>query len=456
MDYKSKYLKYKTKYLVLKNMKGGFDDTLLNLENKGIKTETGDGDIMCPANYPYLCTKNSNSIGLCKKSVEDCDKIDSESLRPLIKGDMSEDGKKFGYIDENLHVRCDVLEKVYEYTNDKFVKLDIKDISICTFNIMGIYRPGNDKDKKIFLDESFKIRADIIRDEILENQPTIICLQELSTNMYNNLYNDRMKEIYPYSYEQNFDSGKYKERDKEKFGKEKDIEVHIFSQIPAKSIELYKVKGNLNYTNSLIIADFENFTVFNCYLQAGSKKSAGQEKVWYHYSRCRQDELMEIVNLSNKYKNPIIVGDFNCDLNGPIDEWNELKPLKLKTFNEKDNNFIDSWFEKNSPDQGYTENTDTNHMRWNAKFIEKKLRYDAVLYGSKSALYPTKSKLIFNKGRELDNKRKLDDKTINELFRKFMVSNSNESNIKYFNNDKKTFEIFPSDHFGVMTTFQLN
>lgn len=447
MDYKSKYLKYKTKYLDLKNMKGGFNDTLLNSEAKGIITS----DIDCPPSHPVLCTKNSNSIGLCKKTADDCDNIHSVSERPLIKGEMCEDGKKFGYIDENLHERCNVLEEAYNYTNDNFVKSDIKDISICTFNIMGIYRPGDNEEKKKFLDESFKIRADIIREEILEKKPTVLCLQELSSKMYNNLYDDEMKKLYPYSYEQNFEKGEYKKRDVKNFGKEKDIEVHIFSKIPAKSIELYKVKGNLNYTNSLIIADFENFTVFNCYLQAGSKKSAGQEKVWYHYSRCRQDELTEIVKLSKlseKYKNPIIVGDFNCDLNGPIDEWNELKALKLKTFNKENYEFIDSWVETNPKDKGFTENTGTNDMRWNSKFIEKKLRYDAVLYGSNSTLSPIESKLIFNKGKELNGE-------INELFKKFMVSDKNPDLIRYVK-DKRTFNIFPSDHFGVMTTFRLN
>lgn len=238
---------------------------------------------------------------------------------------------------------------------------------------MGIYRTNGDSEKKKFLDETFKLRAMKIKKNLLKHKPTIVCLQEVSKQLFDLIYDEEFKRVYPYSYEEkfsdNFDSI-IKKRDS---NRDKVIEVHIFSQIPANEVKLYKVKGNLDYSNSLIMADFGKFIVLNSYLQAGSKKSPGQQKVWYHYSRCRQDEFIKIMEIIEKYHKPaILVGDFNCHLDGPLKEWNELKALKLKTFNPKDFIFIDSWRELESdPLKGFTEDTNINNMRWNSKSIEK-------------------------------------------------------------------------------------
>ena len=70
-------------------------------------------------------------------------------------------------------------------------------------------------------------------------------------------------------------------------------------------------------------ADFENFTVFNLYTQAGSKFSPGQENNWIHYARCRREyfQMLRILIDNTDNKNIITVGDFNCNLDGSIEDW---------------------------------------------------------------------------------------------------------------------------------------
>lgn len=445
-NYEYKYRKYKLKYKKLKysfTHGGVFNDTLLDSVEPGIIANTGD--IICPIEFPYLCTKNSKSIGLCKEKPEDCNDISIYGTKPNI--EQTELGKQYGYSCDHHQERCIGLKKVClnEY-KDVEINTSLTNISICTYNVMGMYRPCGNEEKKRFLDETFQLRAIEIKRIILKHKPTIVCLQEVSKELYDFINDAEFRKTYTYSYEENF-CDKFVE---EIIGKrKKDIEVHIFSQIPATKIEVYEVPGMFDYTNSLIVADFGIFTIFNCYMQAGSKKSPGQETVWYHYSRCRQDEFNDIIKLTKQYTNPIIVGDFNCHLDGPISEWNELKELKLKTFNknEKEYEFIDCWKELNKSERGFTENTDINTMRWNYKFIEKQLRYDGVLYKNTSILQPIQSNLIGTTGIELEGE-------LNELFRKFMVRND-ETLIKYKDTEKKTFELFPSDHFGVIIEFKI-
>jgi hypothetical protein len=93
---------------------------------------------------------------------------------------------------------------------------------------------------------------------------------------------------------------------------------------------------------------------------------------------------------------------------------------------------------------GFTEDTDLNVMRWNQKMIDKKYRFDAVLY--KGHLAPKKSEMI---GLEYECLQPADSK--------WFIENISEA--KEDQRDMlarcpgKKIPINASDHFGVMTWF---
>ena len=446
MNFKDKYLKYKNKYLSLKSQTGG--NPILN-EQKGYlytkdvweKKEESykkDYDYYCPDSHQNLCTDKSNSIGLCKKNISDCDNEDIDGVIPEIAGEKSSDGEKFGYSAETLHKRCNKLYKNYEYSEKQKIK-KLNKISICTYNIWGLYRPKKDLDEDEFYRRTIDIRINAVADELVKNKPDIVCFQEMSNIPYK-ILSERLKDIYPYHYEKEFDSEKTKDE------RNHDVEVHIFSKYPAKHIEIYSVEGNLFYRDSLMVADFGKFVVFNCYLQAGSKKSPGQEKLWYHYSRCRQDQMKLIKKLINNFNDKIIfvAGDFNMHLDGPEDEWFELKEIRRIGLS-------DSWRDLYTDKPGYTENTSINRMRWNLKFQEKKLRYDGILYKNAK---PVKSKIIGKNPILLD---KEDTNKMLKYWYKKTESGEPDKRIKFSPNKikKELLELFPSDHFGLISKFKL-
>ena len=447
MNYQQKYLKYKNKYINLKKQTGGFNPLfntnsglLLNKQeyDKLNDTDKKQYDFYCPDNKPYLCTINSKSLGLCKKDQKDCNNIDEEGVQPIIVGQQSKAGEKHGYMTDYLHNRCFELYQDYIYENDEKTFLP-DNFKIVTYNIWGIYRKKKPSESEhfnkydelnSFTEETIRMRMDKIAEEILISDPDVVCFQEMS-NITHALLSNKLDHIYKYKYEINFEK------------RQKIIEVHIFSKYPAKKAIIYGIKGNLNYRDSLMILEFNNVIIFNCYLQAGSKNSPGQEKYWYHYSRCREDQLNQIKKLIEEYLKidcniPIILlGDFNLHLDGPIEEWNELKVIK--------DYLQDSWKVVNKDDNGFTENTDINTMRWNLKFQEKKLRYDGILYKN---LIPISSKIIGNMPIKLNER-------LTNLFKKYWIAPNSEDKIKY-SSDGKTLELFPSDHFGVITNFSLN
>jgi hypothetical protein len=98
-----------------------------------------------------------------------------------------------------------------------------------------------------------------------------------------------------------------------------DIEcsVAIKKSLKPKRIIIDPLGGNLTYSNSLMIIEFDNLVIFNCYLQAGTKFSPGQDKLYLNYSRCREQLVEYVIEKVKAYNNiPIVIlGDFNIDLN---------------------------------------------------------------------------------------------------------------------------------------------
>lgn len=418
-----KYLKYKTKYL---KMHGGAIEYKCNSKDKS-----------------HLCTNDTINVGLCVSNSKACNKLDyniSNVELPTAKNitkeeseeleSLKEVGLKKGYVENNLSKSCYVQKnKPIKYKN-KF-EIPNNEFSIITLNIMGIYR---DKPDVLNL---MKKRIQMLQQEILDVKPDIMCFQEMSVTSFNLLYTKEISDIYKYYYEQNFENIMT--------DRGKDIEVFVISKYPIEQVTIYKLEGNLDYTNSLAVYEFGNLIVINLYLQAGSKKSPGQMYKANHYARCRIQELLFIDSLIKKIPNNkkipvVLLGDFNFDLNGSEEEWPEITHLRnLK--------FKDSWIESNpklDKKQGNTEETDINTMRWNNKLEEKHFRYDAILYKNLKSI---ESKIICNKPHLIE------DKLLEESYKNAIIPKDKIDHPDIIKKNGK-YELFISDHFGVLTKFR--
>lgn len=430
-----------------------------------IKTDSSEDTYYCPEKYPYLCTLLTDNFGLCKKTVEDCDSDLSESELLLLSDETSgkniEEGKKYGYTHSHLKDYCGniTLDLQQDYRQSKMFGVlpdilpldtinedpisEIKDeFSIMTYNIWGLIKYQDNPNYMKFLNETMKLRMKAIVDIVKKNNPDILCIQEMNNTVYR-LLKDELSKIYPYEFEPNFDKIDDKDRS---IKRNRNLEVFIFSKYKPIRMELYGISGNLGYNNSFIIIEFQNIIIINCYLQAGSKYSPGQEAVWFHYSRCRKQEIKKINTLVDKYvlngKACILTGDFNCNLNGNLKEWPELSEFS---------NLNDTWTKLNLDKEGLTEDTDINQMRWNNKFMEKKFRYDGIFYknpADNDILKPLTIKITGRKPIVLDKK-------MSEEFIKYFVPDKRESLLRYYDQTKGLLALWPSDHFAVYAIFQI-
>lgn len=429
MDYQKKYLKYKNKYFKIKQLGG----------NKLTKSEFNENehDGYCPDDKPYMCDMDTKAYGLCKSSPTKCDINDSDGVIPTIPDDTDE-GKRFGYKSDFLHLPCDTLEEFETKPIVNSTKQNVpNEFKIMTCNLWGILRKIDDTDKYNFLKFVMETRMIHIAKNIIDLEPDIVCFQEMSQTTYD-LLSKFLKKYYPYMYEidPNYDTLLTTRK--------RDIETCVFSKYQAKNYTNYNVGGNLGYTNSLLVVEYPNLSIYNCYLQAGSKVSVGQSKKWKHYSRCRRDQFMNIRRLIESDTRPVVVvGDFNCHLDGMNDGFPELKVW--------DNFLKDSYrathINKDEEDyDGLTENTDINHMRWNNKFAEKKLRYDGILY--RGEIQPIVSDVVCKQQIPLNEEQ-------SRLFEKYMVTDpeANKEKIRYYDDTKKLFALNMSDHFPVITKF---
>jgi endonuclease/exonuclease/phosphatase family metal-dependent hydrolase len=428
MDYKYKYLKYKTKYQ--------------NLKNNKKYTQEGGVHVQCPPNTK-ICQPPTYYMGVCIDNKEDCNKEYDEKkaiIPTLIWTDTTDDimqkekyelGLKKGYVEDFLNKDCGHSIKLAKYKNkDKNCSLP-SNFSILTLNIMGIIRNDENGDKLKLMKE----RVKIFIDEINTKNPDIMCFQEMSSEVLNELY-PKIQDKYPYCYEKNL-ADLVKER-------KKDIELCIISKYQPRKVTVMNLGGNLGYFNSLSKIKYDNVNIFNCYFQAGSKYSPGQQNKYIHYSRCRAQQFNHIKNFILKdEKTPVIVlGDFNCHLDGDESEWSELKYLK-------EMNLRDSWKELHPDKLGLTENTDLNHLRFNSKFEEKHYRYDAILFNK---LHPKTSVIVG------DIPKLIEDDEINRIYERIILPKNGLINpnlrIAKKENDKNYYDLFISDHFGLLSSFE--
>jgi exonuclease III len=392
-------------------------------------------DVSCNnPQYNYLCPIGTKNFGLCYPNLLDCNsKIQRKAeMQPqiIIHDDI---GKDFSYVPEHLHEYCGVIEpiSINEYPHDVNIP---KRLKICTWNIWGLL-----KYDEPFRTWSLEKRLNNIIDIILEENIDIVCCQEISTPVYNILHK-RLASIYNF-YEEVIDTEKTKSK------RNRGLELLFLSKFKAQKITTFLLGGNLGYSNNLSILEFPNLVIFGCYLQAGSKYSPGQEKKWFHYSRCRSEQLEAISDLIKTYPHhkKIILGDINFHLDGNITDWPEIETLhQLKA-----EGFIDSFrtlFSDINAFPGYTEDTHINFMRYNSKFMDKQFRYDGIM---SKGLKPVDCKILGI------NEIELTDEEIANMIEQFiLIKNIHKVRVsKNSDGSNRKLSLWPSDHFGIMCIF---
>jgi exonuclease III len=390
----------------------------------------------CPAPTSLLCGSRTLARGLCVAHEKDC-ALRTLEKRPILDQAVNEKGAAHfysGYTTENLGRGCyfkpDELRKDYD---EEYAEFDnIPNIfSLMTYNMWGLAK-NND------LKQLFQLRKDILLDTLISANSDCMCLQEMSKYAYGEL-KDYIA-LFPFASEIPYPKGGARDRN---------ADTYYISKYRPKRVIMYAVRGVLDYDNCFMVIEYPNLIIFNLYSQAGSVSSVGQEKVWIHYARCRYD-IMDIIHdmiqstPSYKHNNVVITGDFNFHLDGSERDWPES--AMLKKLNKI--GFIDTYRAKNDG-PGYTENTDENFMRWNHKLMEKKYRFDAILFRPTGNSWKVYSSKVF--GKKLKHLSHSDS----EWFVKTITSSKDWEKMRGVKDNSKgrRIAINASDHFGVRTVF---
>jgi exonuclease III len=393
---------------------------------------------LCAKKHPILCGRTSLARGLCVSQPVDCRKR-TRSLRSVPAPNIQNiRGAAFGYTENDLGSSCyfsgDTLKLDYhiEYDDGEPVP---DTFSCVTYNIWGLAM-------KPTLQTLFSKRHDILEKTIRDTNADIICLQEMSAFAYTKLKG--FIATFPFASEVPYTAGEAE--------RNRAVDVYLLSKYKPSAISIYGLKGVLEYENSLMVVEYPNLVIFNLYNQAGSRHSPGQEHKWIHYSRCRYDILNTIYDMfMTRYKNKacILCGDFNFDLNESVREWPEMDMINKF----KQSGFVDT-FRKVHPDAkkypGYTEDTRVNFMRYNQKLIEKRVRYDAILYKPASAHSFIKSSALI--GKESACLNVADSK----WFIDTIAGSKRPEDLRGCIGSPARMSIHPSDHFGVLTKFGVN
>ena len=390
---------------------------------------------MCAEEHPILCGRTSLARGLCVPRAADCRKR-TRSLRSFPKAAIrNERGAAFGYTEDDLGSSCYFTEDTLKM--NYYVQYDdgepVPDTFSClSYNIWGLAI-------KPTLQTLFSMRHSLLEKTIRDTRADIICLQEMSAFAYT-----KMKDFiasYPFASELPYTVTE-KERNRA-------VDVYLLSKYKPSAISIYGLKGVLDYENSMMVVEYPNLVIFNLYNQAGSKHSPGQEHKWIHYSRCRYDILNTIYDMYLKHyssKACILCGDFNFDLNESVRDWPEMDMIHKF----KKRGFIDT-FRNIYPDAtrhpGYTEDTRVNFMRYNQKLIEKRVRYDAILYRPVNTRNVIKSSALIGKEPACLNRAD------SQWFIDTIAGSKRPEDLRGCIGHPTRMSIHPSDHFGVLTKF---
>lgn len=356
---------------------------------------------------------------------------------------MSE--KKFGYTDRFLSTKGTKITLEGSLPPCKDVTSLPKTWKLMTWNVWAGVSSSLDKESLATVHALLRVRMHMIVQEILAHDPDIVLLQEMS-HPAKILFTQFSGELTEFSFAFHMESSIFalcsRRNIKAKYGREMDTVV--LSKHPARSVCKYGLSGNLGYTAPVDILDFGQTCIVGVHLQAGSAFSPGKAAEWLpHFQRCRQEQMETIAkHVKHAYpfaKQLVLCGDFNFDLDGKIQMTPERKALS-KHFGI----LRDAWDVCRKDDDsltlsdGWTEDTKTNVMRWNVKRVEKQVRCDGILVGG-SVDRITQCVLVGKTSRELP-------KDLAEHFLAHCCAGTVEG--------ARELLCFPSDHYGVMATFE--
>jgi len=482
--------KTKTKKIMAKiNQKGGYE-----IDGPGYKKTCSAPRIMCD--------KEQVNFALCVNREIDCENpnykfhynptekrierntstsdvarfevIPNSNLTEEEKNKINEDvlkqeelGRLKSYVPEFAPTSCFSQKKEPVSTEYRDPRVP-RSFRIVTQNALGLYfgNPESEinpdsvdpQDKKnLAVLHIMRLRTAYFRKFLIDNNyPDFLCFQEMTPEFFQFLYTESagtMSKMYPYFYPSEEDFKKLTLQGA-------NATVMLISKYPALKQTTYMLQGNSSYYNALGVYEFEELVIFNVYLQAGSPFSPGLKYNWENASRCRRQQLVFIKSLIDSYtgkKAIVVLGDFNFELNSihydgspdDTDNWSELvflKALGLK----------DSFKVLNPEDPGFTENTDINTLRYLGKLEEKKLRYDGIFFNDK--LKATSSAVVNDKPLKLVEDKINEDYELALVFKPGNDAES-EAKLETYKEQKSLddgYELFVSDHFGVMTGFEFN
>lgn len=418
--------------------------------------------------------------------------------------------------DSTIEVSYNSGDSYKKRVNDSPMNLELTPLpntfKILTQNALGLYRgtfgqipEPNSANEATY--DLMRLRTALLRQFLKEEQPDVICLQESTRTFIDLLDKDEVSNMYKYMYPTEDEMIR-----RERNGA--DATTSMLSKYPAIKATTYMLQGNSSYFNSLGIYEFDNLVIFNVYMQAGSEISPGQKYKWENYARCRRQQLMFVKQKIDEIKREgnkaiVVLGDFNFELNSirykgegtgnaerdssnhliydPASsdmKWSEHKFLVGPNGLNLNDSYKELHIDNPSFDvrEGYTEFTDVNTFRFLGKLEEKKLRYDGVFFNDN--LIPISCEVVNNIPTVLD-----DDESTIKLFEDNGIhdykENINKYNVEYdkymifnpkgnmdalrkkeaFLSNYKTsknkvlsiengFELFVSDHFGVMAELQ--
>ena len=146
--------------------------------------------------------------------------------------------KSFGYIDDHLETNCTTkkLDLKMKFNTSHIIP---KNFKIMTYNIWGLIRGKGDH--LDFVKDTMVLRMEKISEIILEDDPDIVCLQEMTNISYE--YLSKLKSRYKYCLEPNLNTNINKKE------RNRDVEVFVYSKYCPKQMKIYSITGNLGYNN---------------------------------------------------------------------------------------------------------------------------------------------------------------------------------------------------------------
>lgn len=215
----------------------------------------------------------------------------------------------------------------------------------------------------------------------------------------------------------------------------------ILSRIPIKMSVYGVISGDHDY--SFTFAEINGYFLVNVYLHAGSKNSPGviNFEKYHTYRKNQLDMIHEKITKENKTNDPVILGgDFNFHLDGDVESYPEMDSMKKF-------GLVDAWKLNFNGDNGLTEDTDVNLMRWNVKQQEKKFRYDGIFVPESTIV--TSSVLI---GTAMCFSIPFDEEVKRDVYKAHIKKA--QLDLEKMRLVNGCFPWWPSDHFGVQIVLE--